>query len=394
MKLSLDSRKRMSFFSKKIDNVKITKQTISILDELYADIYTAYTNSLKNKFTTTHNQVGAGLHMIKPSSFLYTTIPPVIRSHIETKTTNQISYTLHLNGRLIKIHFVVEENKPNLSKYNKYANNVKTWLFFLNNNASIKCSRELDIYFYMTPFTKHLPDKNEQVLDAIHVNTGVTTTCPTKSEILIYRKEEWFKVFIHETIHNFGLDFSDMNTINCTRTILQLFPVNSDVNLFESYTECWAELMNTMFCSFNHLDNKLDIDIFIDNVIMLLNIERAHSVFQMVKVLDFMGLTYTDLHSTKSSAHELRNQNYKENTNVLSYYVIKTILMVNYPSFLGWCKHQNSPMIQFTKSMTNQKSYCDLIHRLHKNKSLLTAVKYYEDKKSDTNLKMTICEMG
>ena len=41
MKLSLESRKQMSLFANKIDNVKITKQTTSILEELYAEIYTA-----------------------------------------------------------------------------------------------------------------------------------------------------------------------------------------------------------------------------------------------------------------------------------------------------------------------------------------------------------------
>ena len=393
MKLSLESRKQMSLFANKIDNVKITKQTNSILDELYAEIYTANKASIKNKATIVSSHIGFHRQMIKPKSFLYTTIPPLIRSHIESKMTNQISYTIHLNGRLIKIHFIVEEPKPVLSKYNKYAENVKTWLHFLNNNAAIRCSRELDIYFYMTPFTKHLPITETDVLGAMHVNTGVTTTCPTKSEILVYRKEEWFKVFIHETIHNFGLDFSDMNTSECTRILLQLFPVASEVNLFESYTECWAELMNTMFCSFNHLDNKLDIDIFVENTIMLLDIERAHSVFQMVKVLDFMGLSYSDLYSKKKEAKELRDELYKENTNVLSYYVVKTILLMNYPLFLGWCKHRNDPMIQFTKTLANQKAYCDLIHKLHKNRALLTAVKYYEDRKLDTNLKMTICEM-
>ena len=386
MKLSLESRKLMSFFSKKVDNVKITKQTTSILEELYAEIYSAYTDSLKNKAISSH--ISGQLN--KPKTFLYNTIPPVIRSHIETKMSKQITYTIHMSGRLIKIHFIVEEVKPNLSKYNKYADNVKTWLHFLNNNSAIRCSRELDIYIYMTPFTKHLPTTSSDVLDAIHVNTGVTTTCPTKSEILVYRKEEWFKVFIHETIHNFGLDFSDMNTKECTRILLQLFPVTSDVNLFESYTECWAELMNTMLCSFNHLDNKLDIDIFINNAVMLLDIERAHSVFQMVKVLDFMGLKYSDLYSKKS---DLRDELYKENTNVLSYYVVKTILLMNYPLFLGWCKLRNEPMIQFTKTLANQKSYCDLIHKLHKHKMLLSAVKYYEHRKLDTNLKMTICEI-
>ena len=108
MKLSLESRRQMSLFANKIDNVKITKQTTSILEELYAEIYTANKASLKNKATIISSHIGLHQKMIKPKSFLYNTIPPIIRSHIESKMTNQISYTIHLNGRLIKIHFIVE----------------------------------------------------------------------------------------------------------------------------------------------------------------------------------------------------------------------------------------------------------------------------------------------
>ena len=67
-----------------------------------------------------------------------------------------------------------------------------------------------------------MPDSNIDIIDQIHVNTGFTTTCPVDSEIVIFREEEWFKVFIHETFHNFALDFSDMNNSACHKIVLDI----------------------------------------------------------------------------------------------------------------------------------------------------------------------------
>jgi hypothetical protein len=64
---------------------------------------------------------------------------------------------------------------------------------------------------------------------------------------------------MHETFHNFALDFSDMNSQStiCKERILSIFPVNSNVNLYEAYTEFWAEFMNALFCSYYLTMNKM-----------------------------------------------------------------------------------------------------------------------------------------
>jgi hypothetical protein len=64
---------------------------------------------------------------------------------------------------------------------------------------------------------------------------------------MLYRMEEWFKVFIHETFHCLGLDFSGMNVSNSNKQILQLFPGCSrdmDVRVYETYCEIWAETLD------------------------------------------------------------------------------------------------------------------------------------------------------
>jgi hypothetical protein len=282
------------------------------------------------------------------------------------------------------------------------------WLCILNQYASKTCSNTLVVYLYFTSLEKKLPSSNIQILDELNVNTAFTTTCPKDSEIVIYRKEEWFKVLIHESFHNFGLDFSDMNNTEVNTCVLELFKVNSDVNLYESYTEIWAEIMNALFCSFYSLKVKTDLDSFLSNFEFFINFERSYSFFQLVKTLNFMGLTYKDLISNTEHSISLRENLYKEKTNVLSYYVIKTVLINNYQNFLYWCTNNNLSLLQFKKTLKNQMEYCKFIERNYRKASMLEGVEQSQKflnilyskntRVNDTyvlsNLRMSICELG
>jgi hypothetical protein len=308
------------------------------------------------------------------------------------------------------LFFIVEESidRVKIETYNKHIDNIVLWLYILNEYSSKKCSPNFTTYFYFTKLEKKTPDSNIDIIDQIHVNTGFTTTCPVDSEIVIFREEEWFKVFIHETFHNFALDFSDMNNDVCHRTILNIFNVNSQVNLYEAYTEFWAEIMNIVFCSFLSLKKKEDEEEFLTNCEFLINFERTHSFFQMVKALDFMGLKYKDLYNKKHESEIMRSTLYKENTNVLAYYVIKTVMLNNYQSFLSWCKTHNLSLLQFKKTASNQSEFCRFIEKNYKTRSMIDNVEKMENfsaqinDKSLTsnkafilnNMRMSICEMG
>ena len=87
-----------------------------------------------------------------------------------------------------------------------------------------------------------------------------------------------------------------------------------------------------------------------------------------------MGLTYKDLISNTEHSKTLRENLYKEKTNVLSYYVIKTVLINNYQGFLYWCKNNNSSLLQFTKTLKNQMNYCELIQKNYKSSSMIENV--------------------
>ena len=421
MKLSINSKKLMTFFIKNnhINHFHQTEKTNHILAELYNDILESYNYLLslkKEKGTKFYNlsikNIQSVSQITSPNNFNSNSFPEKIRKHIDETSFSEIVYHFHLFDKDIKLYFIVEDTHVdlNIEKYNKYVDYILLWLHILNQYASKKCANSLIVYFYFTSLEKKLPDSNILILNENHVNTAFTTTCPKDSEIVIFRSEEWFKVFIHETFHNFGLDFSDMNNDICTRQILSIFPVKSNVNLYESYCEFWAEIMNALFCSFLQLKDKKNMDEFLKNSEFLINIERTYSFFQLVKTLDFMGLKYKDLYTKNKNSQILRETLYKEDTNVLSYYIIKTILLNNYQGFLSWSKRNNFSLLQFKKTIANQKEYCVFIDKNYKTKSMIEGIantelliqklnnsniKHTRNYKYITsNLRMSICELG
>lgn len=421
MKLTGKSKYLMSFFfkNKLLSENKHSTKTDSILLTLYDDMLNAYTylstlkKNKREKYYKLNIKKLLSAHQItKPKNFNSNSFPKEIRQSIDDNSLTEILYTFSLFDRNVKVFFIIEESieRLKIETYNKHIDNIVMWLYILNEYGSKKCSPNFTTYFYFTKLEKKTPDSNIDIIDQIHVNTGFTTTCPIDSEIVIFREEEWFKVFMHETFHNFALDFSDMNNAVCNRTILNIFNVNSQVNLYEAYTEFWAEIMNIVFCSFLSLKKKEDEEEFLTNCEFLISFEKTHSFFQMVKALDFMGLKYTDLYHKKQESEVMRTNLYKENTNVLAYYVIKTILINNFQSFLSWCKTHNLSLLQFKKTSSNQSEFCRFIEKNYRTRSMLDNVGKIEDfytqikdKKIKSNaihhfivnnMRMSICEMG
>lgn len=421
MKLTYQSKKFLSFFTKNkyIKHIKHNNTTSHILKKLYYDILNAYNyvNYIKDDiYNYDIKKIHSSLDITKPKNFNYNSFPQVIREHIDELSLSEITYTFSLFNRECKVVFIVEDPNVELKikKYNNYITSIVMWLYILNLYSSKQCANSIVIYFYFTSLEKQLPESNIQILDEKHVNTAFTTTCPKNSEIVIFRHEEWFKVFIHETFHNFGLDFSDMNNNECHNYLLTIFKVNSYVNLYEAYTEFWAEIINCLFCSFHMLKNKNNEKEFLSNAEFFINFERSYNLFQLVKILDFMGLKYEDLYLNNIQSETLRKTLYKEKTNVLSYYVIKTILLNDYSEFLIWCEKNNLSLIAFKKTINNQKNFCKFIEHnyktnmmieniyqselflqyLKKNKNIKMKSKNRLLHKLLNNLRMTICELG
>lgn len=237
-----------------------------------------------------------------------------------------------------------------IAMYQLYAYKVFLWLSIVTALSDKECSgKSLDVYFYMTPFKKLVPGaasfsasaSASAPLSAIHVNTGLTRNCETNGEIVIYRTEEWFKVFIHESMHNFNMDFIDLDLSAANKRLRDTFCIpHDDVLLFETYTETWARIINTMFETYFDVNVRNQTE-FIRHVRENLSVNALFYAYQAVKVLDVMDLKYAQITILSPENMEVCRKRYAEETNVYAYYILGGILSVYALPFISWCRENN-----------------------------------------------------
>jgi hypothetical protein len=351
-----------------LENESQTSLTKSIFTEFYkhfvdADKFIKSINlnhAKKTKPIITHNDI--------PKSSDYTYIIKPIRDHILKFAKYSITFTFNFFGKTINIYFTVDKIKEKEIDNNIYK--IIFWLYVVSQyTTNSSCSKKLDIYVYFTKLMKFLPDEHMSMIGKVNVNTGYTYSCIPTSHIVIYRKEEWYKVFIHETIHNLGLDFSSMNNKNTRDYILDIFPINSDVKLYEAYTDAWAKILNVLVCSY--LTSDKIFENYYKNASMYINLERTHCFFQAIKILNHMGLEYNDLYNESE-----KTKLFKEETSIFSYYICNAMILNNYQGFLKWCKDNNDPIsiLQFIQTRQKQEEFCKFIKDNYKTKKMLERV--------------------
>ena len=208
----------------------------------------------------------------------------------------------------------------------------------------------MDIYITTCDLEKKLP-KHNQTLDEIHCNSAFTTSCKPSTTIHVFRKEEWFKVFIHETFHSLGLDFSSMNQLICKSTILSIFPLHIDLRLYECYTELFAEIIHLLFfCCSNRIKETTAINMFKKELKQM----QKFSFFQCAKILHHYNLQIEQLYE--------RGSPYTENTPVFSYYILKSMMLFHFSDFINWCSNNNET-IQFNNHDNNLRNFCLFIKK-------------------------------
>ena len=103
---------------------------------------------------------------------------------------------------------------------------------------------------------------------------------------------------------------------------------------------------------------------------------------------------YQDLFST-SEVSINRKRNYKENTYVLSYYLIKAIFIFNMNDFLLWTK-QNNKSIEFVKTDENLQSLTNFIAAKYKNTDFIESMRTITNHNfnyNNTTMRMSLHEI-
>lgn len=410
MELSNQSRRILLFF---MDHAHMRTRELgagarTALTELYYGLYQAFQLTLKTPFELSERALTGFASVSKPTDM--SLIPEPVMLRIRNLARHEFKFTVTVFHRPMELFFVLEKDAltaRDREQIKSFAQSAIMWLFVVSAYAPRQCVETLRAYFYLTLAEKQLPTTRGDPLEACHINTAYTRSCPEgAAEIVVYRHEEWFKVFIHETFHNFGLDFSDMDNRVLNQCMLQMFDLPTRVNAYEAYSEFWAEIINAAFCGFFSLTRKEDVVEFLTKTVYYIDFERTYGFFQLAKVLDHMHMGYTDTYQNTAAAKRRRAQ-YRERTSVFAYFVLKSILLNDFQDFLVWCRKHNPMLLSFRKTASKQREFCNFIKKHHRARSMaehseearafLQRLRTEEARLGTTfmltNMRMTACEL-
>ena len=357
-------------------------------------------------------------------------------------------YNIPYKKSTINFHFFIYNNvgisQKNMEYYDSKVLHMSVLINLItllteNNNiyestTNKICSKDgLNVYLLLTPFTRKLEniDKNKNqnqnqnqnkqiILGAKHCNGGFCYGCVNAGEIIIYRFEEWFKVFCHECAHNFGVDnyiwkFIDEvksgNNTNNTNTnnsnnsnklyhdFLNNFNLsaninntNFDIGLQECIVEFWGEFLNNAIFSYNYskscnlsksskLSNSSKLfKIYLSTFEKIANYELFHGLLQTTKILEANSLTFELLMKNNEINNENNKiNNYRENSHLFSYYILKTLIIYDYKNFVISNNQNNKIIFNYANKLENMKLFFDNIINNANNKEFIKIIKLVED---------------
>ena len=486
-KIRKNNKQQLSHNSKNTRQPEINGQIQILYDEIDKEFNILKANTSSPCFKHKIIKIGKDNTVLDSSLFKSIYVPPKIAKYIKEHAKLVVEYNCDLgNGKNVKVKFILFDSshyelnnirKKGASYFKHCMLKIYIWLKVLSKYSSVECGKNLECFIYLTPFKRKLPscsgdetssnmyhytdspeneidddaenmygagNKHDKVISASHVNGGLSNICQIDGRILVYRKEEWFKVLIHESMHNYGLDFSILDISMANKKLHSIFSIQTDIKIFESYCEIWARVMNLFFESYfemnrhsrilftplttrkkfihkqhkehkqhfvslknghghghghGHVDSSVMdkkerfLNIFYDN----LQHESVFSIFQCIKVLNFMGLDYNIISNCTDENYIIVKKLYKEQTNVFAYYIIVAILIANFNNFILWCIDNNTNLFNFKKTNEAIESFIMFISKNYKNNELLNMIvnleKRLENRKPNDELLLTTMRM-
>ena len=169
------------------------------------------------------------------------------------------------------------------------------------------------------PINKIKP-KGAEPLSAKHVNSGVTTSymLTRKKDVLVYRREEMMKVFIHEMIHAMDLDKKFIDEKHETN-LRKFFNLQTRLNINETFTDTFAIYIHSIIVSI--IQKRKFQEVFQN--------EKRFILRQAKKCLHVYGF--------KIGADKVLY----EHTSAIAYYVLKAAMIDNINKWIAFMRNQN-----------------------------------------------------
>lgn len=246
-------------------------------------------------------------------------VPLNIQREIIKKLKFNLKFDVYLDNKNLEFNFFMEDKNYNGIDITIII--VKAfYLVVLYNikNVNIKLN------YYLTLLKKEIP-LNKNYLGVNEINSGLTTIYQNKSEINIYRKEEYEKLTIHEMVHALKIDhnlFKSDNSIGerlkCNFNISKL----NKINFFECFTESIAIILNSIINSILVGTNLNDI----------INSEIKFSILQCSKIIKFYKADSKKFLCNNCCFKS--NDNWIEKTSITAYFFCKLGIILNINNFI------------------------------------------------------------
>lgn len=246
-----------------------------------------------------------------------------------------VTYKNIIKGKTYMFDFIIYNNEISITNLDLIVEKMLLVLQLIIAISRNETRNGQHVTFFLTPFQKKLNLNNNSILGAKNVNSGFTYPYLVNGVTFIYRKEEFFKVFIHESIHYYGIDKALHKQLNSNinyNKFINLFNIGTEyiakIGINEGLTEYWTFIIYLTALSYK---KSITLANFIYEFERLYRLELLHIIFQVVKILNYNKLTYSQF-LANSSANS--SNKYKETSHIFSYYIVKTLLVYNHENML------------------------------------------------------------
>jgi len=183
----------------------------------------------------------------------------------------------------------------------------------------INKANDVQLTIFYCDQKKYLPLQRGDMITTENINSGCTHV---GEYIYVWRKEECYKVLIHELIHYFSMDFHEYNYEVLGDMLRDVIHIDGKDVANEAYTEILAVTINSMMIGINaSLQSWQKI---MSEVIAR---ENLYTHMQVAKIIyHFGGTKYDDLFKITI----------KQNTSLASYIIAKGALLYNYPMVMKY----------------------------------------------------------
>lgn len=321
MRLSHTSERLVAFVSNlNIDLPPLHDRHRRLLQRQY-DHFVKWAETIEKEAETTHEQTDSKPDRLRDNDF----VDPKI---LARKSQKAVLCRYKFKNLELRVHVEAEKVDRSLQP-------------LLPHLMAIMCmfgqARTVDIFYVPSSAKKLLPPKGT-IIGPANINSG-STLAAGHGPIDVWRREEFAKLFFHESLHCLRCDIKNfpkrflqkfydlfrIDRLGCDKTFsmcrTSLFPN-------EAYVEALADIVHTMYVC--HVLQQQPF-------ITLLMVERRWALFQAAKVL-----RHYNFERLEDLWDDEKHKCWRQNSNVFSYIIIRAALLYHIGPFLDFLSHGDS----------------------------------------------------